>query len=292
MTARSPGPPANRRVRTRAEDPALARGLGSAAQRLRQGLAGRRAPAGLALKVGLVLAVGAGAVALGRVAERHVRTSSAFAIDHLEVEGQRRLTTREVLAAAGLEVGQNAFAVPAEEVARRLEAHPWVATASVERRLPATYRIDVEEHRAAAVLALDDLFLVSEDGSVFKRLESRDPVDLPVITGIDRGRFTSDRAFRASVLLEVVALLHDLEGTALSATHPVEEVHVEPSGDLSLVLGPGATVVRLGQGPFQRKLSRLRRVLGELQQRDAEADYVYLDNRRRPDRVTVRLAER
>ena len=54
-------------------------------------------------------------------------------------------------------------------------------------------------------------------------------------------------------------------------------------------VGADATHVRLGQRPFRQKLRRLRRVLDRLQKRHDRAAYVYLDNRRRPDRVTVKL---
>jgi hypothetical protein len=47
--------------------------------------------------------------------------------------------------------------------------------------------------------------------------------------------------------------------------------------------------VRLGQGPYRGKIERLRRVLDELGARHTRPLYVYLDNLRRPDRVTVRV---
>ena len=49
--------------------------------------------------------------------------------------------------------------------------------------------------------------------------------------------------------------------------------------------------MRLGHGPFRDKLRRLRTVLDELGERGARALYVYLDNERRPDRVTVRVRD-
>ena len=71
----------------------------------------------------------------------------------------------------------------------------------------------------------------------------------------------------------------------------MEEIHFERDGTLSMYVGDDATYVRLGRAPYQAKLRRLRRVLDELGRRDARAEYVYLDNVRRPDRVTVRLRE-
>lgn len=291
--------PRNRRVRPKAEAPMAdaperpSRGvrLRGATRGLRRGLERLRRPAAIGLRVALVAAVGAGAVALGRLVERHVRTSPSFALSELAVTGHVRLAEEEVLEVAGLRRGGNIFDVAPTEVVARLEAHPWVAAAEVERRLPGSYRVTLREHRAAALLALRGTFLVGEDGALFKRQEPGDPSDLPVITGVDADRFASDRAFRASLLLEVVALLHEYTAAGIAQLASLEEVHVETDDGLTLYLGADGTEVRLGHGPFRRKLERLRRVLDELGRRGAEAAYVYLDNARRPDRVTVRVRE-
>jgi cell division protein FtsQ len=237
----------------------------------------------------VVLACVAGSVAVARLVERHVRTSPAFATREIRIEGRARLTEREVLEAAGLAIGRNAFETGPEQAAERLRDHPWIASAHVERRLPGHFVVKVRERRAVAVLALGALYLVSEDGAVFKRVTAGDPVDLPVITGVERERFTADRAWRTSLLLEVVALLHSYREAGLQRSTPVGEVHVEPDGGLSLYVGGDALHARLGRAPFREKLSRLRRVLDRLAQDKQQAAYVYLDNVRHPDRVTVRL---
>ncbi len=287
--------PANRRVRKKPEEtgpppepaPTLrerAIGLRALGEKLRR-------PAELFVRSVLVIAVGVGAVALGRLVERHVRTSPAFAVREIELDGHVRLTREEVLETAGLSLGRNVFEVSQEDAEERLRAHPWIAEAHVRRRLPGRYEIDVRERRAVALWVLGEVFLVAEDGAVFKQAEEGDPIDLPVITGVDRARFVRDRAFRTSVLLEAVALLSDYRGAGLWAREPIGELHVERDDGLSLYVGEDATYVRLGHGPFRAKLRRLRTVLDQLAQRSARAAYVYLDNERRPDRVTVRVRE-
>ncbi|HJL14199.1 MAG TPA: FtsQ-type POTRA domain-containing protein [Sandaracinaceae bacterium LLY-WYZ-13_1] len=295
------GRPRNRRVRPKkgaAESEAPPPPRRSVRERWASGVeAGRgllarlRRPAELLLRAVAVVAVGVGAVALGRLVERHVRTSEAFAVTEIQLEGHVRLTQHEVLSTAGLAEGRNVFDVAPEEAEERLAAHPWIAEADVRRRLPGTYAVEIRERRAVALLALGDVYLVSEDGAVFKKVEPTDPVDLPIITGIDRERFTRDRGFRTSVLLEAVALLHDYRGAGLWRREPIAELHVERDDGLSLYVGADATYVRLGHGPFRAKLRRLRTVLDELSERDARALYVYLDNERRPDRVTVRVRD-
>jgi cell division protein FtsQ len=288
----------NRRVRAKAEvhiqvepgpsmrDRARERYLAAAelAQRLRK-------PAEIVFRSVLVIAIGAGAIALGRLVERHVRTSPAFALREIEVDGHVRITEAEILETAGVAMGRNVFDVSPEDAQQRLSEHAWIDEARVERRLPGTLRIHVRERRPVALVALPEVYLVAEDGAVFKRVENDDPVDLPVITGIDRGRFTRDRGFRTSILLECVALLHDYRAAGLSGREEIGEVHVESDDGLSLYVGEDSLYVRLGHGPFRAKLRRLRTVEEELERRGARAAYVYLDNERRPDRVTVRIRE-
>ena len=297
--AESPAPKRNRRTRhkpTESELPpeprrGLSERVGGVKRRVGELGARLRRPAELVLRALVVLAIGVGAVALGRLVERHVRTSESFAVQDIGLEGHVRLSREEVLAQAGLAVGANVFDVSPEEAEARLLRHAWIAEASVQRRLPGSFTVEIRERRAVALLALGDVFLVSENGAVFKPVTGEDPIDMPVITGIDRERFTGDRAFRTSILLEVVALLHDYRGANLSQQEPIGEVHVERDDGLSLYVGDDATYVRLGHGPFREKLVRLRTVLEELRQRGARAVYVYLDNERRPDRVTVRVRD-
>ncbi len=264
-------------------------------------MARARRPALVAFRVTLAAAVVAGAVAVARLVERHVRTSPAFATSVIDVRGAERLARDEILETAALGIGQNVFDVSPEEARGRLERHPWIASAEVSRRLPGTFVVDVREHHPVAVLSLAQgegepggLYLVADDGTVFKRVADGDPVDQPVVTGLGRERFVRDRAWRASVLLEIVALLDDWRGAGLYRREPISEIHVEPDDGLTLYTGASGAAtmeVRLGRGPYRQKLTRLRRVLDELSSDSARPEYVYLDNVRRPDRVTVRVHE-
>lgn len=243
------------------------------------------------LRLALVALVLVGAAAAARLGERYVRTSPAFAIRTLEVRGLSRLTRDEVLLAAAIREGQNVFDMPPEDVRARLERHPWIARASVRRRLPGSVAIEVVERRAVALLLVDDLYLVGEDATVFKTRERRDPHDLPVVTLTDSRRWLSDRAALSTLLLDLVALIQDYRRFGLAGHGTLEELHVEDDDGITLYLGRDATRVALGRAPFDRKLRRLRVLFEELGRRDATPAYVLLDHERRTDRVVVRLRE-
>ena len=239
---------------------------------------------------GIVLAaVTGGTVAGGRLLEQHVRSAKAFATREVDISGASRLSRAQILAAAGLATGQNVFEISPEQARAKLLLHPWVADASVTRRLPGTYRVQIREQQPAALLQLEALYLVSEEGTVFKQLAPEDSSDLPVITGIDAQQFRADVTFRTSILVNAVALLHDYRDVGLWRREPIAEIHVEGEDAFSLYVGKDAMLVRLGERPFRAKLRRLRGILDELRNDSGRPAYVYLDNERRPDRVAVRL---
>jgi cell division protein FtsQ len=250
---------------------------------------GRERAQGLVLHALLVITAVALVVSAMGLIERHLKTSSSFAIESVEVSGNQQLTAAQVVRAAGLAVGQNVFAVGPEEARKRLLQQPWIESASVRRRLPGRYGIEVRERRAVAIMAAGQLSLVSDEGQAFKTLEPNDPADLPVISGLDPNLRTQDEQALSSALLSAVALLHDYQDAGLSRREPISEIHVESDAGLSLYVGADPIYVRLGKAPFRQKLERLREVLTRLAKDKARAQYVYLDNQRRPDRVTARL---
>ena len=246
----------------------------------------------LTLKLVVAAAFIAGGVAGWRLIERYAKTAPYFEVAQIEVEGEERIDRDGLLRTAGIALGDNVFARTPEQVAERLERHPWIAEAHVERRLPGIFRIRIREHRAVAVLTLAGTsYLVGDDATLFKELGAGDPVDLPVVTGLDSQRFLSEVTHRADVLMNVVTLMHDFRSAGMWRREPIAEIHIEASDELSVYLNDDAMYVRLGEAPWRPKLSRLRQILDRLEAEDSRPEYVFLDNTTRPDRVTVRLRE-
>jgi cell division protein FtsQ len=226
---------------------------------------------------------------LGDQTARYAHSADAFAIREIIIDGNSQLEDIDVRRAARLQIGSNVFEISTENARNHLLQHPWVEEASVVRRLPGRVRIEIVERRPAALVALDQLYLVSEEGAVFKRLGVDDPVDLPVITGIASERFYDDFDYRTAILLRSMALLQDYEGAGLAKPEPVSEIHFEGANGIELFVGDDGMNVRLGNGQHRQKLRRLRQVLERLTKEKTRPSYVYLDNVRSPERVTVRL---
>lgn len=77
--------------------------------------------------------------------------SPLFRADRIVVRGESRLSEARVLKVAGLGASTNLLHANLGAAERRLEANPWIASASVTRQLPHGLQITVVERTAVAV---------------------------------------------------------------------------------------------------------------------------------------------
>jgi cell division protein FtsQ len=239
--------------------------------------------------VGVVLVVGAsGAVAW--VARRHVLHSARFEVAAIDVAGNVQRPAAAIVAESGLALGSNVFGADLSAARGRiLAADPWIADATLARRLPSKIQIQVTERQAACLVAMGDTYLATAQGEPFKKVEPEDAVDLPLVTGLRAEQFAEDREGGLRTVRRAMDLAAEYQRGSLARRAPLEEVHVEPDGAFSLIVGRSALQLVLGVPPFRRKLDQATRVVAELDRRGAKADAIMLDNDSRPERVVVRM---
>jgi cell division protein FtsQ len=239
-------------------------------------------------KVLAAVAFLAAAVWGGARAVKHVIASPRFALQDIRVGETAHVGRDDVLALAAVAPGDRLLAIDTDAVAARVAGHPWVASARVRRELPSALVIDVVERRAAAVALLGALYLVDGAGHPFKRATLEEADGLPVLTGIVREQYTTQRQATEAVFREALGLLdaYQAEGTHRPA---LSEVHIDPRFGFSLVLFDGAGELRLGRGPWAPKLARLDLLLARLGRPPSALRVVHLDTDT-GDRVAVLLA--
>jgi cell division protein FtsQ len=127
--------------------------------------------------IGLILVVvAAGLYQLAR--------SPLFGLSAVRVQGAGEATRAAVLAAAGLHPGEPYLAIDADQVRRRVETVPWVASARVTRAYPSSLRISVTERRPTAVVSSGDgRWLVAADGTVLGQTAGPQ-AGLPFVAGV------------------------------------------------------------------------------------------------------------
>ncbi len=237
----------------------------------------------------LVATLAAGIPALGYFAYVKLLTSPYFALSEVVVEGNSRMTTEEVVAASGVQVGENVLSIDEDLVTERLRYLPWAETVDVERELPDRLVIRVKERVVAAVLVEEGSYLVDQAGYVFKELEPRELTsDLLVISGVEaRKRIDAGDERRAREIVgEALGIVKRYRDRGLDRYYKVVEAGYDERFGYTLVCAGGERF-EMGFGDYTAKLGRLEVVLADLAGRRSPLEVVSLDNEKYPEKVAV-----
>lgn len=243
------------------------------------------------LKIGLgVGLLGATVLGISLGIYRYAKTTPRFSVQSITIEGTKRLARDDILAASGIEPGVNLFSLDVEAAQGKLKSSPWIKRARIVRRLPNGIFIEIVEREALATLVVAGRsFLIDRDGEPFKETGSGDPHDLPIVTGVSIRPLVDQRELERERLRDVLSLLQSYERLSIAKSYPAEEVHLEDSGAVTLVVGANGTALHLGPPPFKQRLLRAERVLGKAIRKGAAPSVIFLDNEAHPERVVVRL---
>ncbi|HSB43904.1 MAG TPA: FtsQ-type POTRA domain-containing protein [Nitrospira sp.] len=144
----------------------------------------------------IIVAVGvAGSRALGPVIQRGLE------IRNVRVEGIHQVTIQDILNQLALKKGIALHQVSLSYLAERLQTHPWIKEATVERLPLHELRVTVLERKPAAVARIgSEHFLTDDGGAVLARLGARDDATLPLLTGLDaKVLLQGDRHLRQTI---------------------------------------------------------------------------------------------
>ena len=178
-----------------------------------------------------------------------VSHSTIFDLRELRVRGNHHLSHSEVASLAGLSDHTNLVWTSPRAIERRLEADPWVASATVSRTLPSSLVIEVRERTPVAIAGAN---LVAADGTVLGPA----PKDarLPTLSGslgaVSHGRLGGSLPQLAVVRVVPPQLLQR-----------VDRVQLEAGGLLAVLLRGDVRVVFGGPDDAAAKWDALASVL-------------------------------
>ncbi len=183
-----------------------------------------------------------------------------FTLQQVDVSGTRHLTKQEVVEAAQIDNRANLLTINISAVARRVEAHPWIRSASVYRRFPGVLHIEVVERQPRAMLTAGKLYYVDEDGEFFSKRLPGDGADLPLFTGLTREDLETKGNEAREMIRSALGLMVLMERTE-SDLKPtaVSEIRIDPGGRLTAITQAGRSVV-FGRDKFEDKLQRYGRL--------------------------------
>ena len=232
----------------------------------------------------------------GHFAWETVRESPQLFVKQVLVTGLDRIEEAELLAYADIGIETPILDVNLDSIALSVNLHPWVAQATIRRKLPDTISIRVTEHEPAMLVALGPLYVANVDGEVFKQLEGDDNLDLPVLMGLAppaaedfRTRENNERVIR-----EAIGLTIDMAAQS-AALGRLQEIAHHPNLGWSMVTmglwrADEAMTIHLGREPL-RRLSVARQGVSKLKRRTRVPKVIWVDGTKNPDRVHVRFAD-
>lgn len=201
-----------------------------------------------------------------------VGRAGGFEVRFVQLTGQQETSDSAIVAAVSLAPEDTLLIVDATAVRERLEALPWVRTATVRKVLPGTLNVEITEWEAAARWRLEgEEVLVAEDGTVLADDVAFRFRSLPLVAG----RGANERVADARALLEG----HPGIAGRVAAAVLVNERR----WDLRLVNG---STVKLPEEAATDALDRLAEL--EMEGALLSAGAVVVDMRL-PDRTTVDL---
>jgi cell division protein FtsQ len=199
--------------------------------------------------------------------------SPYLAIREIVVRGCKELTEKEILTLAAIRPSPNILTVNPGAIARRIQANPWVREVFIGREFPDRLVIVVRERKAVALIQRDAaLYLLDSDGAPFKKMESGDEANLPVLTGLLSGGRINDE-----LLTKSIALLTYLAGSKdIPVIGAVSEIHGNETFGLSLFTDQGLCL-QLGFEGYENKFKRLTSVMADLDRKNLKVGFLLID---------------
>lgn len=198
----------------------------------------------------------------------------------VEVAGAEHTKVGDVVRAAQLGDGDNLLLLSSDEVMQNVGALPWVSSVEVDRMLPGTVRIRIEERRPALVLSLGAArWTIDARGRVLE--SGTTSSDLPVLAGVQVGTVSPGVDLKTA---EAKGAMRVWRSLPAGLARGMEAIFAPTVERITLVLADG-TQVRYGAP--ERMASKNEVLLALLAQLEAEGSLATYVDIRVPSRPAV-----
>jgi cell division septal protein FtsQ len=222
---------------------------------------------------GLLLLCGLSTWGLVYGARDFLQAQNDFRVSALDVLTTGELTREEILKVAEISEGDSLLGTAMQQVRERLEAHPWVHHARLEKKAGQRLVIEIDERRPVAWMAADVPFLkafstqannggllIDAEGYLLpvQRLESR-LMHLPVIHTHELPTRQAGVRVQREDLLAAVKLIEEARQTFSSEGLDIVEIEASSGWSLETKFNDDSAVT-FGTEALREQLQRLREV--------------------------------
>ncbi|HSJ24368.1 MAG TPA: FtsQ-type POTRA domain-containing protein [Longimicrobiales bacterium] len=213
------------------------------------------------VRIAVVLLTGVVLTAASAQAPTLMRRIDAFAVQRVEVTGVRHMSPEMVVEAAGITVASSIFDDPTQWRDAVLR-HPLVRDVSIERSVPGTLRIAIDETRPVGFARTPELHAIDEQGRLLPADPAAEGMDLPVL--LVETRVTGDGHAADEETLRIAAFLGMVRQFEPGLLGWVSEIGVHDS-EIRLVLRSNTDAdVLVPARPTAERLRELHYTLSDL----------------------------
>lgn len=192
-----------------------------------------------------------------------------FRLQEVEISGLKRVERREILDALGIPRNASLLTIQVSERARALDALPWLRASTVKVELPNRLVVELIEREPFAVIFADSFLVMDREGYLFAEAAANAFPTLPLISGFSgTGLKVGDR-LPPEPLDSLYRLMEALSASqGWFPLNQISECRWHGEEGFILYTTVKAIPIELGWDDYEMKLGHLRKVLGQLSQRN------------------------
>jgi len=187
-----------------------------------------------------------------------------FIIENLDITSTGTLSPEHVQQFGGITAGQNLFDVNIATVRKKLEEGPLIKSAEVQRKLPSTLVVRVNERTPLARIAYDQsgrFLSIDLDGHVLK-VERPGVSAMPIIKGFSDRGISPGSVLRDGGAMDALQVISICDASPMSQVIQIASIDVSHADYLDVSLQGGIKVL-LPRNPPRSKLEDLVSYLRE-----------------------------
>lgn len=201
----------------------------------------------------------------------HLLEDPIFRLREVEIEGCGKVSREAVKSLIMIEGMPNLFALSLDEIAKRLEKHPWIEQVALRKVFPHKIKIQIRERRPVAILQLEEFYYIDAKGVIFSPARDGDGYNFPFLTGLTRQAFDEDPTASKNLIMKALDFLKIIEREKPSPLEDVSEIHMSRSFGIDCYTRVNGLRVEMGKDSFGEKVRRLSIVWSDLRKRGLSA---------------------
>tara|TARA_Y100001970_G_scaffold202180_1_gene246116 strand:+ start:1248 stop:2009 length:762 start_codon:yes stop_codon:yes gene_type:complete len=177
-------------------------------------------------------------------------------------------------------IGQDIAAINLKEVSMKIEKHPYVKAARVSKRFPQKIMVEIVERKPIAILQIDPMLLLDEDGIVLPKIDILKNYNLPIMTNFnpDHSLYPIGQKSLSKNVNYTIYWLKQIKDFYNPLYENLSEMKINNNNEMELILSDNPTHILLGRNQLFKKINTLKEFEVKLQP-SRLSDFTYLDMR-------------